>query len=214
MKNGFCFLTDKLPSTIGRLVLDTRTSTAVAVVLKFNSDDSDYSKALYVSQKLFHMHYSDAQEKAGMPQDELDSAIVSYLSGAPEAKSWRELHADTAKTGADGVSSQKRQTIPDFDFVQDSGAILSAFRQVYSMSLDEMCNLHWWVFLEMFRNLPAEGNMFGIKRSIRNRKPDPKASPEQRKALAEAKRSVRLKDTRTPEQKRRDSQAQFNALEL
>lgn len=214
MRNGFCFLTDKLPAVIGRLVLDTRTCTAVAVVLKFNSDDSDYSKALYVSQKLFHMPYSDALEKAGMARDELDSSIVRYLSGAPEAKSWNELHADTSRTGADGVSSQKRQTIPDFDFVQDSGAILSAFRQVYHMSLDEVCNLHWWEFLELFKNLPAEGNTFGMKRSIRTRKPDPKASPEQRKALSDAKRSVRLKDTRSPEQKRRDRQAQFDALEL
>lgn len=214
MRNGFCFLTDRLPTSIGKLALDTRTCTAVAVALKFNGDGTDAEKAMYVSQKLFHMPYSDALDKSGMTRDEFDSEVVRYLAGAPEAKSWKELHPDTSKTGAGDVSSEKRQTIPDFDFVQDSGAICSAFRQVYGMSLDEVCELHWWEFLELFRNLPADGNTFGIKRSIRNRKPDPKATPEQRKALADAKRSVRLKDTRSPEQKRRDTQAQFDALEL
>ena len=214
MRNGFCFLTDRLPSTIGELILDTRASTAVAVILMLSSEESTAVKAVYVSRKLFGMDYDDALAQSGFDSDTLDRRIVEYLSGAPEAKSWKELHPEPSEKPAEAVSSPKRQTIPDFDFVQDSGAIFSAMRQVYHLTLDEVCNLHFWEFLELFKNLPAEGNTFGLKRSIRNRKPDPKASPEQRQALAKAKRSVRLKDTRSPEQKARDRKTQFDALEL
>ena len=214
MRNGFCFLTDRLPERIGSLLVDTRTCTAVAILLKLNSESADYEKAMYMSKKLFHMGYQDALEASQMTASELDAKMVEYLSGAPEAKSWKELHADASETPVDASSDKKRQTIPDFDFVQDSGAIIASFRQVYHLSLDEVCNLHWWEFLELFRNLPSEGNMFGMKRSIRTRKPDPKATPEQKQALREAKRSVQLKDTRTPEQKAVARQAMFNALEL
>lgn len=214
MKNGFCFLTDRLPTVIGNLPLDTRTCTAVAVLLKLQSDETDAVKALYMTRKLFRMSYDEALESSHMSPEELDGRMIEYLSGAPEVKSWNELHADASKTGAGAFSGRKRQSIPDFDFVQDSGAIYSAFRQVYHYSLDEVCELHWWEFLELFRNLPAEGNTFSLKRSIRIRKPDPKATPEQRRALREAKQSVRLKDTRSPEQKAVDRQAMFNALDL
>ena len=209
MRNGFCFLTDRLPTTIGNLMLDTRTSTAVAVMLKFRSDEADDVKALYSTMKLFHLNYDQALEQSKLTSSELDRKMVEYLLGAPEVKSWKELHSE-----ADASDSEEHHSVPDFDFVQDSGAIISAFRQVYHLSLDEVCDLHWWEFLELFHNLPPEGSMFSFKRSIRTRKPDPNATPEQKKALRDAKRSVRLKDTRSPEQKEQDRQAMFNALDL
>lgn len=214
MRNGFCFLTDKLPTSIGGLPLDTRTCTAVGVLLKLRGDDSEAVKVSYMAMKLFHKSYSEVLEALNLSSVELDTKVIEYLSGAPEVKSWNELHADPSKTGVEPSSDKKRQTIPDFDFVQDSGSIFSAFRQLYHLSLDEVCNLHWWEFLELFRNIPSEGNTFGIKRTIRNRKPDPKATPEQKQALREAKQSVKLKDTRNPEQKAIARQAMFNSLEL
>ena len=215
MRNGFCFLTDKLPTRIRNLDIDVRASTAIAVAIKLSEDTKDSVKACYTAKKLFGMPYEQAFDESGFDTpDELDAEVVKYLAGAPPVKSWRELHAEPSKTAQDAVSKKGRQTTPDFDFVQDSGAILSAFQQVYHLSLDEVCNLHWWVFLELFRNLPTEGNSFGEKRALRNRKPRKDDTPEMRAQLVKAKRSVALVDTRSPEQKKRDLQAQLNALEL
>ena len=215
MRNGFCFLTDRLPTQIGGLSIDTRACTAIAILLKLQSDAPSAEKASYMSVKLFGLPYTEAVEKTSFKDwEELDRNMVSYLSGAPQAKSWSELHPDPSKSPADGTSDEKHQTTPDFDFIQDSGCIISAFRQVYHLSLDEACDLHWWEFLELLHNLPPEGTMFGLKRSIRTRKPEPNATPEQKTALRKAKRSVALKDTRNPEQKRRDLQAQLDTIEL
>lgn len=217
MRNGFCFLVDRLPTRIGHLPIDCRTSTAIAVTLKLGEECSDYEKATYISAKLFGTpDYETAFSMSGFKsKDEFDSEVVNWLAGPPEVKSWTELHSEASKTAENRESGKRHKTTPpDFDFTQDSGSIIASFRQVYHLSLDETCDLHWWEFLGLFRNLPLEGNSFGDIRAIRNRKPDPKATPEQKDALRKAKRAVALKDTRSPERKASDRQAMFNALEL
>ena len=216
MRNGFCLLVDKLPARIGDLPVDTRACTAIAVTLKLSEEESsETEKLMYMTQKLFKLSYEEALEKSGFKDfASFDSAIMNYMGGAPQAKSWKELHPEASKTADSASDSPEGNGMPDFDFTQDSGAICAAFRQVYHLSLDETCNLHWWEFLELFRNLPWEGNTFSEKRSIRSRKPEPKATPEQIAALKKAKRAVALKDTRSPEKKAKDRQAMFNALDL
>ena len=214
MRNGFCFLADRLPTTIGKLKLDTRASTAISIMLKLQSEATDAEKAMHTAIRLFGVNYSEAFKQSGFDTEtKFDEAILQYLAGAPQVKSWKELHPDE-DAGPSGPSLSKGVRKPDFDLVQDSGSIMSAFRQIYGLSLDEVCNLHWWEFLELLGNLPPEGSMFSLKRSIRNRKPDPKATPEQKTALREAKKSMALKDTRSPEKKAKDRQAMFDALEL
>lgn len=216
MRNGFCFLTDRLPDKVGHLPMDCRASTAVAVVLKLSEECDPYEKLVYLSRKLFGKDYDTALQMSGyQTHDEFDKAILDWLSGPPEVRSWAELHADASETAKNTSSGGRRKTTPpDFDFVQDSGAIIASFRQLYHLSVDKTCDLHWWEFLELFRNIPPEGNSFGGIRALRNRKPDPKSTPEQKDALRKAKRAVALKDTRSPERKAEDRQAMFNALEL
>ena len=57
MRNGFCFLTDVLPSSIGDHMIDTRACTAIAVTLKMQSDAPLQEKATYISCKLFGCPY-------------------------------------------------------------------------------------------------------------------------------------------------------------
>ena len=216
MRNGFCFLVDRLPTKIGHLPIDSRASTAIAITLKLKEDCSDFEKTTYICSKLFGTDFDTAYPLSGLKaKEDFFSGILDFLSGPPEVRSWSELHAEASKTGENKEFGKRhKSTPPDFDFTQDSGSIIASFRQVYHLSIDETCDLHWWEFLELFRNLPPEGNSFGNIRSIRNRKPDPKATPEQKDALRKAKRQVALKDTRSPEQKAKARQAMFNSLEL
>lgn len=217
MRNGFCYFADKLPTDILGVKIDTRASTAIAIMLKFDEEVSGAEQALYASLKLFKKAYPEVVELAHTTPEKLDMAIVEYLSGPPQAKSWADFHADPSKTSEDSVSDKNHKiTHPtkDFDFVQDSALITASFRQVYGLSLDDTCNLHWWEFLALFSSIPSEGNTFGTVRSIRNRKPRKDDSPEAKADLAKAKRAVKLIDTRSPERKAREIQDQFNALEL
>lgn len=212
MKNGFCFLTDLLPTKIGNCTINTKACTAIAVTIKFQSECDLDEKAFYAVGKLFGKSYYDALNCSGLSADEFEHAIVSYLSGPAEAKTWAELHSP--KTADSKPKAKAPYKLPDFDFTQDSDSIISAFRQVYGLSLDETCDLHWWEFLALFRNLPPEGNTFSEVRALRNRKPRPSDSPEAKAELAKAKQAVKLKDTRSPEQKAKDRQTQFDDLEL
>lgn len=220
-RNGFCFLVDKLPKNIQinghTLSLDTRTSTALSSILYLqNPNHTNLEKAQFVASRLlpdFSCHtLRDILEYTEATEEKLAGALFKYLHGYPEVKSWRELHADGAKT-AENASGRKSNAIPTFDYVQDSDAIISAFRQVYRMNLEQVRDLHWWEFLALFNNLP-DTTTFSAMRKIRSMKIDPKDSPERKAEIREAKRAIALKDTRSPEQKRLDLQSQLNNLEL
>ena len=79
-----------------------------------------------------------------------------------------------------------------FDFVQDSGRIMSAFYQVYRMDL-RSTDLHWWVFLELLGNLP-EDTAFRKVIEIRTKKSDNRSTPQSRASLAKAKADFALEE--------------------
>ncbi|MGP1507446.1 MAG: Gp15 family bacteriophage protein [Sphaerochaeta sp.] len=218
MRNGYCFLVEHLPDSIVingiAKKIDTRATTAIAIHLKLQEDCDDLEKAIYTAKKLFFGQPYEVVKKDFKVENayELDKSMMTYISGAPEVKTWNELSA--IKNGASIDSSGKESKLPDFDFKQDSGSIMAAFRQVYHLSLDETCNLHWWEFLELFSNLPAEGNTFMVKRHIRSMRINSKDSLERKTAIKEAKKAVKLKDTRSPEQKKAELQEQLNNLSI
>lgn len=79
-----------------------------------------------------------------------------------------------------------------FDFGVDSGRLYAAFFQVYNIDL-KTASLHWWDFLELFKNLP-DGTILNRVIEIRQKKPDKNDSVEYKRELAKAKASVRLDD--------------------
>lgn len=219
-RNGFCFLVDRLPKHLKinghTLTLDTRTSTALSVILFLQEPHSNLEKAQYTATRLlpdFLNHpISEVMTYLGVSEEKLAEVLFKFLHGYPEVKSWKQLHAEGEKTPVDAPDKTTNK-LPSFDFVQDSDAIISAMRQVYGLNLDEVRSLHWWEFLALFNNLP-EGTMFSSIRKIRTMKINPKDSAERKQEIKQAQKSVALVDTRSPEQKRADLQAQMNDLEL
>lgn len=221
-RNGFCFFVDNLPTRIksktSAMSLDTTTSSAVAVLLYLrDSTHNAFEKSEYIVSRLLKKEdesrptVAEALEILQISEEKLSEMLFSYLAGAPKAQ---RLNADGSKTLDTAFSSEKGKTTqPDFDYIQDSPAIISAMRQEYGLSLEEVKKIHWWEFLALFDNLSSECSFSKIVQ-IRKMKIDPKASPERKAEIKEAKKAFGLIDTRTQEQKEADRIAQFNALEL
>lgn len=193
---NYCLLTDRLPTTILGVPVDTRTSTALSCINALNDRLTEEAQIALMSDCLFGQPLGVVAKRAGVREQEMCEAIGQYLEGAPKE------------------SRPSGKGVRDFDFIQDDERILSAFRQVYGISLDDLCNLHWWEFLALFKCIPIEGNTFGAVRDIRTRKPRPSDSAEQRAELAKAKKAVALKDDRTKAEKAKDFQDALNSIDL
>ncbi len=201
MSKAFCFLCEDLPGTADfkghEMAVDTRVKTALSCLFFLRRRDvSDNARAEFCSRSLFGMGYGEVLSKTGCTPAELDGQMGRFLAGAPKAE----------RKTADNLADSK----PVFDFVQDSGSIIAAFRQNYGLSMLEVQRMHWWEFLALFENLSGE-TMFSRIKDIRTMKIDKKHdSPERIEAIRRAKRAVAIIDTRTPEEKRADFQAQLN----
>lgn len=82
-------------------------------------------------------------------------AIPHDVGGALEALLWFyrcgvDKVPATSKSGGDTAKKPKRA----YDFEQDAGRLYAAFWSVYQIDLASE-GLHWWVFRELMRNLPA-----------------------------------------------------------
>ena len=86
-----------------------------------------------------------------------------------------------------------------YDFEKDQYMIYTAFRQYYSIDLTT-ADLHWWIFKQLFLELPEESKMKKVM-MYRSISITSSMTKEQRKYYAEMKRVYALPDGRSAEQK-------------
>lgn len=108
-----------------------------------------------------------------MEAREIVEAVEKFISGADDAKS------------GSGESAKRV-----FCYNQDAGRLFSAFMQAYKIDL-RSASFHWWVFLELFSNLPEDTRLMQII-ELRGRKSAKTDSKESKSALRKAQRSVAL----------------------
>ncbi len=77
-----------------------------------------------------------------------------------------------------------------FDFNVDSGRLYAAFLQAYGIDLRTE-KMHWWLFLELFRDLPDD-TMLSKVIDIRSKKPPKYADAEYKSTLNKAKRAFAI----------------------
>ncbi len=111
----------------------------------------------------------------------------------------------------DNIKGGKAQNIMDWDI--DQWRIYSAFKSQYNIDLNAD-NLHWFSFMGMLANL--EECSFTRVMEIRQKKITSKMSPEEKKALKEAKKIYALKtpDNLSAEEKEKEQEAlaEFNKM--
>ena len=189
MERRWCLLTDALPQALSvggeTFPIDTRTSTALNCIRKMREDVPEEAKRVYLLSRL------------GLPPDlEALEVAYDYLGGPPQYNDDRQPFAGP----------------PAFDYFQDAALIHAAFQQAYGLSIDEITSMHWWSFLSLLEGLPANTRFMEVV-GIRTMEIGPKDSAEEKARKRRAKKAVALKDTRTDEEKKRDSQRQINSLD-
>lgn len=88
-----------------------------------------------------------------------------------------------------------------YDFEQDQYLIYAAFKQYYGIDLIKD-DLHWWIFKQMFLELPEESKMKKVM-SYRAVQLNSNMTKEQRQFYAEMKHLYALQDNRTNFEKAR-----------
>lgn len=93
----------------------------------------------------------------------------------------------------DGGREKPFPAEPVFDFTADAGRIYAAFLQVYGIDLcDPGRNLHFWKFMELLRNLPAETEFMRVV-SLRRTDTAKIENDELRRRIRRAKAGVRIR---------------------
>lgn len=82
-----------------------------------------------------------------------------------------------------------------FDFIQDSGRIFSAFKQIYNIDLSTE-KMHWWKFLELFKGLPTGTHLQDVI-EIRAKEIPVKMNSKDKQKLMKAKQQYALKTKQT-----------------
>ena len=201
MSDIFCILTDNLPDSIKvgeeSYKIDYRATVAIDCLIKMQDGEIPVElKQAYICKRMI---YGKAH---GFPSEHIAegfAACIDFINGPEKLKN--------------GAQTSPQAVRPVFDYLQDSDAIVAAFWQAYGLNLHDTANLHWWTFLALLGNLPAETSLSKII-SIRSRTISPKASQEAKAELRKAKAQVAVVDRRTKEQKQKDAQASINALDL
>lgn len=115
--------------------------------------------------------------------------IKCFFNGMPKNEdAWEEIKNFIAcgeETDEEESTSKKI-----FDYNEDHGRMFAAFWQAYKIDLRNT-DLHWWVFCELFRNLPDDTKLMQII-DIRGRKPDKHDSPEYKKQLQKMQRQFAI----------------------
>lgn len=175
-KRPFSLLIDELPRHIyiqdGTIEVDIKTDTLTALQCLYMIDADNIPDSIKVSC-VIETILADGEEIT--PDLYLDafSAILEYLKGYP-------------------VEGTSRSNEPIFSYTQDHAYIVAAFRQAYSMSLEDIQHTHWWEFQALLSALPEDTRLSQIMK-IRGMDVDPKASPAERMKIQKAKNAVRIK---------------------
>lgn len=172
----FSLLIDKLPSTIccNGIVykLDTRTSTALQALYLLSMDEVPAVNRLTSMQNLLLRNSEDVTPESLLS---VDDELFDYLSGYPQTNN--------------NSGGNKKEV---FSYLQDHDLIVSSFREAYGFTLDEIQDMHYWLFLAYLRGLPSDtrlGNVIQIRLS----EITSKDSPETRRAKIKAKQAVALR---------------------
>ncbi len=137
-----------------------------------------YERAAITAELLFAEETDDGLVMRDHPStsEEIEELIKWYLSG------WN----------LDGkADDNSREQLVDFEI--DQWRIYADFRNFYHIDLNEIEELHFWAFMGMLWNMPAEQSSFLQVVGIRKRKPGKRATAEEKEQLARVKRIYALK---------------------
>lgn len=156
---------DKAPAEYAGVLLNTDFKQVFKFFRLMAAEELDENEKSEITIRLF---VSGIEE--GTSPDSIGAAIEAHITGPT-----KNSEGSTKKT---------------FDFIQDSGPLLAAFRQVYNINLKTE-SMHWWDFMELFGSLPKGTHLMEII-EIRNKKVPKKGDIDYIRSLRRLKRLYAL----------------------
>lgn len=164
-------LTDKLPTKIkvNNNIYDINYDfrTAINILLAFEDNELTESEKIYIMIKNLY--------KNEIPEEDYIEAInkaVKFIDGGNNDK----------------IESKEKRI---YSFKKDGNYIFSGINQTHNINLAEQPNLHWWVFLSFFMDMPPECT-FGELIYYRKRKMENKLTKEEKEQYKKIKKLVDL----------------------
>ena len=190
MRSTHNLLTDRLPDSItvcGReYPVYTDFRRWILVIELFAEELVDVGRKAECAARIL---FADANPLDGVRRTSAEDAAEIYrelVHGITEfAACGRRIHA--------GNASKAGSAEPVFDFTADAGRIYAAFLQVYGIDLHrEPAHLHFWTFMELLWNLPAETEFMRV---VNLRKTDTAKieNDDLRRRIRRAKANVRIR---------------------
>lgn len=173
----FSLLTHKLQESITiedrEIKIDTRTM--IALQCLEIASDVDIPLVIRIYEIISLICPALEKEFIDKNLSSLYEEIASFLSGFEKQN-----------------TSNNRKNKQLLSYEQDHALIVSAFRQSYNLSLNEIQNMHWWEFSALLASAPQDTRLCEVIK-IRGMEVSSKDSTETRRAIIQAKQAVAIK---------------------
>ena len=190
---AYNLLTDRLPECIavgGReYPVHTDFRRWILVVELFAENLMDVRSAADCAVRIVFRGENPLDAVRGKPADEAVQVYRDTVRGITEFA----LCGKTAGFREEDRPGKTLSAEPVFDFTADAGRIYAAFLQVYGIDLCRTAgSLHFWKFMELLRNLPAETEFMRVV-SLRRTDTAKIENDDLRRRIRRAKASVRIR---------------------
>ncbi len=184
-------LTDRLPEYIticGReYPVYTDFRRWILVIELFAEELADVGTKAECAARLIFSGENPLDGVRGKSAEETAEVYRDLVRGITEFASCGRDFRTADKTGKTAFAE------PVFDFTVDAGRIYAAFRQIYGIDLHVSPEkLHFWTFMELLRNLPAETEFMRVV-NLRRTDTAKIENDDLRRRIRRAKANVRIR---------------------
>lgn len=141
----------------------------------------------WINFEIIMLNKSTNEEKSNLLNAMLYENIPEDVEGAVSELIKFYQCGETGKGNATGKRSQTRI----YDYEIDQYLIYTGFMQYYHIDLNNLEYMHWWIYRQLFLELPDESKMKKVM-MYRSVSINSSMSPEQKKFYAEMKRAYTL----------------------
>lgn len=169
-------LLDALPTSWNGYEVNTWFQIGIQASLVYADEDLDESSKGNILLELLFSEEDGSMRDYPQDIDELTELLDWFLNG------W---YHDNKPDKQD-----PRKRIMDYDI--DQWRIYADFLQIYHIDLNQS-DMHWWTFQGLLWNMPREQSSFMQVLEIRQKKPRPKATADEKKAISAGHKVYDLK---------------------
>lgn len=169
-------LLDELPTSFNGYKVNTWFQIGIQASLVYADEELDESSRSKILLELLFSEDDGSLREFPQEPEEMQELLAWFMNG------W---YHDNKPDKQD-----PRKRIMDYDV--DQWRIYADFLQIYHIDLNQS-DMHWWMFQGLLWNMPREQSSFMQVLEIRQKKPRPKATADEKKAITTGHKIYDLK---------------------